>query len=373
MCFNSLQSRSIRIKIKLLIALCSALSFYVILIDDEFVWNIKQTFSTRRNISHRRHNQFGHSIRDPNGTFRLFYLPSFIHYSMENHYDRYQSNGQDRYCLRNGYRKIKSDIFVKSCDCKKDYEGEECSIPKIVSNSLASKKIKKLSRPRRILISIIIVVEHRQNQTLNLVERLNRILEQYSSLIDLFVLNIIEYSYNQNITENSTFEWQFENGILKKYKPITFIKTEIVSSNHFDYKFEINLLRHSWNTFSHQVTDYRSDDLLVFLSVNQIPKYDLILFLKYHSGINDLTSLEPIFRYNMNVSAMSSNQSKNVISNKILSFQYLSLLCRYNFDNFMKNYCLSNDKMVKHFEKNYWSIHNLKIGDDRLPSTSVIF
>lgn len=372
-------------KLKIFIILC-LFSFLIIIINNSFS-NFKIGSFISRYIQYNiRYHKLGQAILNPNGTLMYFHLPKLDDYKIENDYYELKTITNSKYCSKKGsILTLNKFVAGFNCNCKLNYYGNDCSMPDIVFNLIKENNeiiVKKLTKPRRILLSLIwLSFGHNEEEIKSNLDKFYYHLDNLSTIVDLFVIHEISISqYN-----NNTLKYLLEFGAFNKLKPITIVKVlkvnpknleQYESLEHIEYK----LMKNSWKIFFEQVTEYRSDDLIIFMSFNQLPKDDLMVFFKHNTGIRDVIQLNPILKFKFNNGSLIKqyNQINNEklkfgIANSILSFQYISLLCQFSFEQFSSNNCLFNKELTRHFQKFFWSIIHLPLGNDKNQATNVIF
>nr|XP_027193653.1 uncharacterized protein LOC113788387 [Dermatophagoides pteronyssinus] len=402
-------------KLKLFILLCLTFGCYVLILQNssflnKFHWNFLLASNLRATIFHG-HRVGTKTIQNrPNGTSIVyFHLPSLDDYKIQDDYFQFNKTLTDKLtssqssnilsCLRRGSQVVQSNLIgFQTCICNANYFGQNCSVPRMIQNVLQQNselKIVTLNKPRRLLMSLIWLSHHQQNSTLDQInlENLYRTLDEFSPLIDMFIINDIIFESPRN---NFSLQTQFNHGLFSKFKSFTFLNTiKFNDKRQYDENFrhiEWESMRQSWRIFSTQVTEYRPADLLIFMSINQFPATDLVLFLKYHTGIQDVVHIGPTYNFHyQNKSLMmfddyqrsSSNESIKInnpvnsmldhIKNVIISFQYMASLCQFSFEHYIANYCRTNQNLIKHFQTNFWSLHYIRIGSKiESPATKVI-
>ncbi|KAH7636988.1 beta-1 [Dermatophagoides farinae] len=390
-------------KLKLFILLCFIFGCYVLLIQNssflnEFHWNYLLASNLKATIIH------GHRVGTKNVQIRqngtstvYFHLPSLDDYKIQDDYFQFNktitdkltsSQSSARSCLRRGSQVIQSNLIgLQSCICNPNYFGQDCSVPKIVQDALlqdSELKIDTLNRPRRLLMSLIWLSFHQhQNNTLYQInlENLYKTLDEFLPLIDMFIIH--EIIFEPSIS-NFSLQTQFDHGLFSKFKSFTLLNAikfnEYGKSSENFRHIEWESMRQSWRIFSTQVTEYRPSDILIFMSINQFPTTDLILFLKYHTGIQDIVHIGPIYNFyyqnkslimfdhqnSLSTESIKTNNPVNSmldrIKNVIISFQYMASLCQFSFEHYITNYCQMNQDLIKHFRANFWPIHHIRIG-----------
>lgn len=176
-------------------------------------------------------------------------------------------------------------------------------------------------------------------------------------------------------------------------------------------EFEASASRKSWFVFAQQITEYRPADLLLFMSTGNLPSEQLLRFLKYHTGLMDITHLLPLYSLklayhnqietNSTLSAFSSatvevdrqatelklnafikkaEDSSNQVPfpsyhlrNVMLSFELMTFLCRYEVEHFLASYCLTDQRLVDRFQLHFWPIRLLSVGNLSVANLSATF
>ena len=352
----------------------------------------------------------GRIVTNRSGTFLNFKLPSLFDFNIERDFYKFINNKhEDKYCLRKGgdLANINEPVY---CGCKNDYSGKECAIPPLIYRTIhrnLSSKIFRLTKPRRILLSLIWLtndysIANKTNKAIR-VEQFSRALDSLSQYVDLFIIHEVILTFNMTriIAEDDdqhSLAYQFKHDALAKHAQYSLLFSNIITLDSKTNlkvnlsKLEYDSMKKSWLLFTNRVTEYRSEDFLIFFSINNLPKEDLLLYLKYHAGLMDLIHLKP----NYSVSVYTENGTLKVISmvdewsdskdpihhhqpyyydnnninlkNIIVSFEFITYLCSFKFENFYSKLCLTDRQQIDHFEKYFWQINLVNIGTSDIKS-----
>lgn len=394
MCLRSLFIRA-SFKFRIFATLCLCLSFYVFIFNKSSIFHKLKAqllfISNLNNPNDIYQHKFGQLVESSNGSLLYFHLPSLKDYSVEKDYFELNSiefsdnnKPSKKYCLKDGadINEIQSENLFY-CICKQNYTGPRCSIPFNIKSVLDVQKniqLYHLQRPRRILISLICFFNYSDNYTINefKIKEFHDKFAAIAEFADLFVIHEIQLATTNSENKN-LLRRHFTDGILKQFNQFTLIYNSSIDHNQATSinlnKFEFEKMRLSWDIFTSRVTEYRPEDILLFFSINNFPKRELLLFLKHHGGISDIFRLNPIFTWKFNsnftLSQQKQSQKRNSkesssvyhLQNLIVSFEYISFLCRYNFLNFVSHYCLNQKETVKRFQNNFWKIHAANINN----------
>lgn len=405
-------------KHRLLLFVCLLFLVYILFSTDSLVTHLKiRLLSNRsfvRDTSQHKHGQF---VSDENGNFMYYHLPNLDDYDIGQYYFELNSNGLEaynetltaKYCLRNGTDLVdvqQSSHHQLKCLCKANYTGSECSIPPLINLTVESKliaNISRLRRPRRIVLSLVwLTYEYTDgNRTSKIIrlEHFTRTFEMMARYIDLFIVHELRLLTNEStIDDPYSLKSQFINGLLSKHSEYTLLYSRDIpldqQNGQIDLeKLEFALMRQSWHLFTTRTTEYRPADLLIFLSINNFIHEDILLYLKYHAGLMDIIHLQPIqstflhqsnstlfnitneaviiseFKFksfiSMSQNSFPSNYSGGSfhLKNVIITFEFITFLCNYQFDLFVINYCLVDSKQLDHFKANFWPINLVSIGN----------
>lgn len=408
-------------KQRVFLCMCLLLVLYIFLFDSPFLSHIRVRLLSLGNFSAYgalyRH-QIGQIVSNRNGSFLYFHLPSLNDFNIERDFYRLNSFGvqvkndsiASKYCLRRG--SAVADVQGQNqilCVCKSNYSGSECAIPSVVHQTVdqkITKAIRRLRRPRRILASLIwptyeYEVFNQTNKELRL-QKFADTLAMMSQYVDLFIIHEISIVPNAT-TKISDDQYslanQFKKGLLVKHAMYTLLFSKSIVYQPYSKialdltNFEFEAVRKSWNLFSRQITEYRPADIILFLSIKNFPSESLLLYLKYHTGLTDIVHMMPIHLFSVHGNEHNSltaytsvdqeatptkvnsflDVSKVQLSsgnlyhlkNVITTFEYLTYLCRFNFDRFLANYCLTEQPSVDRFQANFWSINLVGVGSTR--------
>ena len=307
------------------------------------------------------------------------------------------------------------------CVCTDQYAGPDCGMPSMVYTALEQintlkLQIRRLSKPNRLVLSVILYLPEDQSVDLShsYFKYLNSTLNSLSELIDFFVItriNIIDVNKTQsddpsnckpnaNITDqksvsisaNCTKESHNKSLDINKllssqwnrYSDIVLYSTVNLTVDQLN-KVGVNdlhlyLMSKVWNTCVQSVTDFRPNDFLIFMSSNTFPIKSIVMFLKHYSGYPEPIKLVTYSkRWPKSGSVRDqSGQSRDSVWNALndpviannnrlvniaVTFEYLSLLCRYDFQLFKNNLCVNNKPKVGKFNQTYWPIKYWSIGD----------
>lgn len=381
------------VKFKLFTILCICFSLYF------FLFNCSSIVYRLRNqiwfiANHQEENNYGHQlgelVTNSNGSLLYFHLPSLEDYKIER--DFFKLNSLDglsvKFCLKNGVavKEIHAEIPFY-CICNEGYSGEECSIPSTIQSVLDSNQnlhIEKLLKPRRILLSLIWLQVYSSNRTLNdlKIEKFRQVFTKLAQFVDLFIVHEVQI-LQPNVTDLFPLQRHFQAGSLRGYSQMTLLYPSAINQSSFDLnKIESEMMHSSWNIFTTSVTEYRPEDLILFMSINNFPSERLLLFLKHHTGITDIVHLNPIHNWsikNWTLESKLQQQEKKIASffkvsdeselehlvyhlkNVMISFEYLSLVCRYSYRQFVANYCLDQSELIEKFQHNFWPVHTIPL------------
>ncbi|XP_054157757.1 uncharacterized protein LOC128956099 [Oppia nitens] len=309
-----------------------------------------------------------------------------------------------------------------SCQCMDHYyTGLDCGLPLAIADRLPAedssrlqKRLRRVSKARRVILSLILYTMvgnnniDSDNNTNNsrtrqqLVNQMNQTIYKLMDLTDLLVITEIQLTSsssssssgdrnrkclkinntidnNNNCGNNSDVNndllMQMVTNKLNKYSDIVIYNRLNITSKQWSaigpqglYLYTMSKV---WQTCLHRVTDYRPDDLLVFMSANAFPQRSVLMFFKHYTGYPEpikllLTGHYPLQQYKHNnigdklakrlTEPAIVNHCKLV--NTIVTFEYLTLLCRYDFQLFKTNQCLnsSNKKFLHKFNQTYWPV-----------------
>lgn len=412
MCLNSFRSRTSPIY-RVFVYLSLFFTLYVLLLSGSSIlerFRIRSIFPklrlTTTTNAGQNHHQLGQIITS-NGSFMYFHLPSLNDYNIENDY--FSFNDGAKYCLKSGT--LAADVDAVNpffCACKSNYSGDDCAIPRLVriaTERYSDLVITKLAKPRRLVLSLIWFPGHRSNESSwTGLDQLKQTLDALAPYTDLFIIHDVQLGEQEDPVDDDlphpSIQYQLEKGSLRRFQSITIPLTHTITPDSPKFnldRFEYELMKKSWMILTKQVTEYRPSDLLFLMSVNNFPKAELLTYFKHHAGIDDIVHLMPIHSWlvegNGTLLASTNNYLVNIrvdsivdkpipellvyhLKNVLVTFQFVSFLCRYDFDHFSHNYCLSDQELVKQFVRNFWNIHKTQLGSDndlRINSTTTIF
>jgi len=145
-------------------------------------------------------------------------------------------------------------------------------------------------------------------------------------------------------------------------------------------EFQNYVLSKLWTLVKRRVSEFRPNDIICFTS-NSFPIVDIIKFVKHYSTVSQPIKLVS-FVTQSNMKNSSQNLShfydpllvnNNNVMNIALTFEYLSLLCRYDFELFLKNQCVDDKTHVQKFVDTYGSIDLWTIGNYSLNASATYY
>lgn len=436
------------VKHKIVLFMVIGLVVYSILMSETFSYFLgydrdfqskSDTFGHRKVIEHKRRSLWSHGA---NG-ISIFHLPDFD----ETHLAPYYNLSRDgRWCFKEGTNwnltLSASNKFSlnksSSCVCLPTHFGVDCGIPAPVWYSQLLRQGKRLSdvniqavdKPRRIILSVIFYASTEQRNVEQLVTFLNHTFNSLTDVVDLFIVGEIKapvkkqkplipvtrknFVYelfpinstkvqeviislnnskhdNASMTNNKTSPSNLSD-ILKQDSFGRFrnqILHQEVLVNPRKYKDrslrERLVLQYLWSRIFMQVTDFRVNDILIFMSPNIVPRREVIAFLKVYDNfpepikfivadhdddisVNFVDNRSKEKEEKMQKSEIASEEYYEYINanhafNFAITFEYVSLLCRFNLNSYIESECTNNETYFKKFIDSFWPISYWQLGD----------
>lgn len=329
---------------------------------------------------------------DENGKLIYYHLPDLNENYFLNYYEKISTG---KYCSKQGTDFLYS---FATCNCIDGYYGPDCGIGPTVWESLPDKNgISLMRRPKRIVLSVIF---YPSSNLFDLIRFVNSSMMQLSDLVDLFIISEIVIK-SSNVKNESNFEVKnnssgieaemeltclndaFQHGPLAQYSDLVILQPIKVNQSDFSdmnfAKLESFVYESLWSTSIKRLTDFRHNDVLIYMDWNTVPSREIMNFLKFYHGFPEpikLTTFVPE-KQMQNISLpleffeFLDVSNENYATNIALSFEYINLLCRYDYNEFMKTQCLNSEHYVKKFISTYWSINMWNIMDNNIPPTNI--
>lgn len=400
-------------------------------------------------------HRLGQIVTHHNGSFLYFHLPSLTDFNIERDFYRFKpssssTNAKEKFCLRVGTDEVIQKTGEEPvCVCKDNYSGPECALPPLVhqtasssSSAKGSTQFARLLRPRRILVSLIwptypFEVANSTSSKRARLERLAEAMTAMAAYVDLFVLHELrielemspsngtktEEEKTEQTEDPNSLAYQMTKGrLLGRHSAYSLLFSSRVTVPPSSTKkegeqiFELTDLEaaaalKSWSVFARQITEYRPADLLLFMSAGNLPSEPLLRFLKYHSGLNDITHLLPLYSLKLLYGTGQTSSSAAAFSsatvevdhkatesrlngflkrtdsdeqvpltsasyhlrNVMLSFELMTFLCRYEVEHFLASYCLTEQRLVDRFQRHFWPIRLGGVGSAHSANLSATF
>jgi len=116
-----------------------------------------------------------------------------------------------------------------------------------------------------------------------------------------------------------------------------------------------------WNLVFNNVTNYRPTDKIIFVPPFAKVNEKFLNFFKFYYGFGEPVVLVDNFftraaLYRTRLPKDIQEDLNQMNSAVMMSFQYAMSICKFKFDNFSQNYCMNNQNLISHFEKDYWKV-----------------
>jgi hypothetical protein len=376
-----------------------------------------RNYNTINNNLNNSMNEHKRGVRnyDENGVLLNYHLPNLSDYQIDKYYEQLIDG---KYCLTEGTNWTQTNA-INSCICLNGYFGNDCGIPSIVFNSLLNRMnindmvVKRVSKPKRIVLSVVLFPNY---DSLSFLSFINNSFHSLSNFIDLFIINQIQLiqtnnnnnnnnnnekllniyfndsksannsknSANNNLIENSYDLKEIFNKELKQFSDIVLFESiglnlEEVAKIDFN-EFQYYVLSKLWTLVKRRVSEFRPNDIIFFTS-NSFPILDIIKFIKHYEIVSQPIKLVSfVTQSKMNNSSLNLSHfydpvlvNNNNVINIALTFEYLSLLCRYDFEPFRKNQCMDDERHVQKFVDTYGPIDLWTIGNYSLNASATYY
>jgi hypothetical protein len=408
-------SSRIEMRHKLVLMICLLLSIYTVISSEtlSLLMGFNRSYNTINNNLMNGHKR-GVRNNDENGVLLNYHLPNLSDYQIHKYYEQLIDG---KYCLIEGTNWTQTQTnAINGCICVNGYFGNDCGIPSIVFNSLLNRMnmsdivVKRVSKPKRIVLSVVLFPTY---DSLSFLSFMNNSFHSLSNFIDLFIINQIQFiqtnnnnnsnnklwniyfndnksannstnSTSNNLIENSYGLKEILNKELKQFSDIVLFESIGLNLEEV-VKIDINefqnyVLSNLWTLVKRRVSEFRPNDIICF-TWNSFPILDVIKFVKHYEIVSQPIKLAS-FVTQSNVNNYSLNLSRfydpvlvnnNNIMNIALTFEYLSLLCRYDFELFLKNECMDDKKHVQKFVDTYGPIDLWTIGNYSLNASATFY
>lgn len=349
------------------------------------------------NIINKPDTQIGIQMKsqrtyDENGKLIYYHLPDLNENYFQNYYEKISTG---KYCSKQGTDFLYS---FATCNCIDGYYGSDCGIGPAVWQSLSDKNnISLMKKPKRIVLSVIF---YPSSNLEDLIRFVNSSMMQLSDLVDLFIISEIviksstvknqsDFEVRNNLSvispkmELTSLNHAFEHGPLAQYSDLVILQPIKVNQSDFSHmnfaKLESFVYESLWSISIKRLTDFRHNDVLIYMDWNTIPSREIMNFLKFYHGFTEpiklIASLTEKQTQNISLSEeffqFLDVSNQNYATNIALSFEYINLLCRYDYNEFVKTQCLKEEHYVKKFISTYWSINMWTIMDNNIPPTNI--
>ena len=202
----------------------------------------------------------------------------------------YFINFEENKCFKAGINQNLSSS-IKKCVCNSNYIGEYCSIPKILENAtiegapvpISSYTLR--SKPRRVISSLPF------NHEFELLEaRLNDL----NDVVDVFIIQ--ESNFTNSGGRNELKLKKFLDEGKFRDKVIYLERTDPPSRGFIDGEYaDGEMRRHLSQEGLKRLSEVKLDDLFIYNDSDEIPKADILLFLKLHDGFPHQIALNLIW------------------------------------------------------------------------------
>lgn len=414
-------STRLQFKHKIVLLICLSLSCYTIITSEtiSLLIGFDKNFSkaSKNPIQTNYDRRHGFRTTDSNGNLLYYHLPNLTDYHIIYFYKPIADNGRHLcHVLGTDWNQTNTRLKTSNseeieCVCADGYSGPDCGVPSTVYTSLSHintsrLKIKRLSKPNRLVLSVILYLpdEMSTEVSLSFFKHVNSTLSSLSELVDLFIITrIITIDENRtasddlfrcgpnavpnsvNMSANCTKESQNKSVDItnlfssqwNRFSDIVLYSTVNLTRNQLSKvganDLHLYVMSKVWNTCVQSVTDFRPNDFLIFMSSNTFPLKPIVMFLKHYSGYPEPIKLlshskkwSKLDRSGDTAWKVLNNPviaNNNRLVNIAVTFEYLSLLCRYDFQLFKTNLCVNNQPNVGKFNRTYWPIKYWSIGD----------
>ena len=195
-------------------------------------------------------------------------------------------------CFKSGTNATESHKIGK-CVCNEKYLGRDCGIPQIIGSAtidganITLSRFKLRSRPRRIISALPF------NHEFDLLEAR---LHDLNNVVDVFIIQESNFT-NSGGANTLKLKDKLKSRSFNGSEKIFYIeRTEVPDSGFSDGVLaDADMRRHLGQEGLKHVTDIRLDDLYVYNDSDEIPKAELLLFLKLYDGIPHQVSLSLIW------------------------------------------------------------------------------